>query len=94
VWTYDQEGSRNEILAKPAVVGNNILIGSDGGEVTLLDSDGFRITDFALADDKVRAPLMVSGDFVYVRSLKEVITAFAVIDDGIEKDWEYQLEGF
>jgi outer membrane protein assembly factor BamB len=94
VWTYDQEGSRDEILAKPAVVGNNILIGSDGGEVTLLDSDGFRITDFALADDKVRAPLMVSGDFVYVRSLKEVITAFAVIDDGIEKDWEYQLEGF
>jgi outer membrane protein assembly factor BamB len=94
MWTYDQEGSRDEILAKPAVVGGNILIGSDGGDVTLLDSDGFRITDFALADDKVRAPLMVNGDFVYVRSLKEVVTAFVVTDDGIDKDWEYQLEGF
>jgi outer membrane protein assembly factor BamB len=93
-WTYDQEGSRDEMLAKPAIVGGNILIGSDGGDVTLLDSDGFRITDFALADDKVRAPLMVSGDSVYVRSLKEVITAFIVSDDGIDKDWEYQLEGF
>jgi hypothetical protein len=82
------------MLAKPAIVGGNILIGSDGGDVTLLDSDGFRITDFALADDKVRAPLMVSGDSVYVRSLKEVITAFIVSDDGIDKDWEYQLEGF
>jgi outer membrane protein assembly factor BamB len=95
VWTYDQEGSRDEILAKPAIVGTNILIGSDGGDVTLLDADdGSRVTDFALADDKVRAPLMVSGDFVYVRSLKEVITAFVVIDDGIDKDWEHQLEGF
>ena len=95
VWTYDQEGSRDEIMAKPAFVNGNILLGSDGGDVTLLDADnGFRVADFALSGDKVRAPLMVSGDTVYVRSLEELITAFLVVDGGLEKDWEFQVEGF
>jgi outer membrane protein assembly factor BamB len=94
VWEYDQEGSRDEILAQPAIVDGNIMLGSDGGVVTLLDVDGFRIADFALADDKIRAPLMVSDNTVYVRSLEELITAFLVVDGTIEKDWEYQVEGF
>ncbi|MDA0797091.1 MAG: PQQ-binding-like beta-propeller repeat protein [Chloroflexi bacterium] len=93
-WTYDQEGSRDEILARPAVVDGNIMVGSDGGDVTLLDRDGIRIDDYALADDKVRAPLMVSGNTVYVRSLEEMITAFVVDGGIIEKDWEYKVEGF
>ena len=94
VWEYDQEGSRDEILAKPAVINGDILLGSDGGSVTLLDADGFRVADFALAGDKVRAPLLVSGDTVYVRSLEEIITAFVITGDGIEKDWDFQVEGF
>ena len=94
VWEYDQEGSRDEILAKPAVVNGNILLGSDGGDVTLLDPDGFKIADFALADDKVRAPLVANGDTVFVRSLEEIITAFVIADDMIEKDWDFKVEGF
>jgi len=94
VWEYDQEGSRAEMLAMPAVVDGNILIGSDGGDVTLLDADGSRIADFALADDKVRAPLTVNGNTVFVRSLEEVITAFVVADGTIEKDWDFKVEGF
>jgi len=94
VWTYDQEGSRDEILARPAVIDGDIMLGSDGGVVTLFDRDGVRIDDYALADDKVRAPLMVSGNTVYVRSLEEVITAFVVDGGIIEQDWEYKVEGF
>lgn len=82
------------ILATPAIVDGNIMLGSDGGDVTLLDSDGFKTASFALADDKVRAPLMVSGNTVYVRSLEEVITAFVITGDTIEKDWDFKVEGF
>ncbi len=94
VWEYDQEGSMDAILATPAIVDGNIMLGSDGGDVTLLDSDGFKTASFALADDKVRAPLMVSGNTVYVRSLEEVITAFVITGDTIEKDWDFKVEGF
>jgi outer membrane protein assembly factor BamB len=94
VWRYPREGSGDEILARPAIVDGNILLGSDGGDVTLLDRDGFKIDDYALADNKVRAPLMVNGTSVYVRSLEEVITAFVIEDGLIVKDWEYKIEGF
>jgi outer membrane protein assembly factor BamB len=94
VWTYDQEGGSDQLLAPPAVVDGRVVLGSDSGVVTLLDNNGDRLRSISKSNDNIRAALTVSGNTVYVRSLDEVITAYQVDGDNLDEDWEFEIEGF
>jgi outer membrane protein assembly factor BamB len=94
VWKYDQEGDSDQLLAPPAIVGGHIVLGSDSGVVTLLDSSGDRLRSISKSNNKIRATLTVVGDIVYVRSLDEVVTAYRVVGDNLDEDWEFEIEGF
>lgn len=93
-WDYDQEGDLDPLLASPAVVGSNIVLASDSGIFTLLDNDGRMLRRIGSAGDKVRSAVTVTGSSVYAHSLDELITSFVVVDDDLESDWEFQIEGF
>jgi len=93
-WEYDQEGDLYPLLASPAVIGSNIVLASDSGIFTLLDNEGRRLRRIGNAGDKVRSDLTVVGSTVYAHSLEEVLTAYVVVDDDLESDWEFQIEGF
>ena len=93
-WTYDQEGGREKIISMPVVVDDKIVMASDSGILTLLNSRGERLRRLGRPNDEVRAPLTVSGDTVIAHSVDEFITALKVERDDLDSDWEFQLTGF
>ena len=93
-WDYDQEGDLDPLLSSPAVVGSNVVLASDSGIFTLIDNDGRRLRRIGNAGDKVRGDLTVIDSTVYAHSLEELLTAYAVVDDDLESEWEFQIEGF
>ncbi len=93
-WDYDQEGDLDPLLAPPAVVGSNIVLASDSGIFTLVDNRGRRLRRIGNAGDKVRSDLTVFDSTVYAHSLDELLTAYVVVDDDLESEWEFQIEGF
>ena len=94
LWQYDQEGTREPILSDPTVVEGNVVLASDGGKVTVLNSAGSRVADVAIAEDRVRAPVTMSGNSVYVHTLDELVLGFVIEGNSIVRDWEIQLQGF
>ena len=93
-WTYDQEGDRERILSTPVVVGDNVVLASDSGILTLLNRRGQQLRRLGVPGDDVRAPLTVAGNLVFAHSLDEIITAYLVENDDLDKEWELKLTGF
>lgn len=93
-WDYDQEGDLDPLLSSPAVVGSNVVLASDSGIFTLVDNEGRRLRRIGNAGDKVRGELTVVGSTVYAHSLEELLTAYVVVDDDLESEWTFQMEGF
>ncbi|MDA1035852.1 MAG: PQQ-binding-like beta-propeller repeat protein [Chloroflexi bacterium] len=93
-WEYDQEGDLDALLAKPAIVGPNIVLASDSGIFSLVDNEGRMLRRIGKAGDKVRSDLTVIGSTVYAHSLDELLTAYAVVNDDLESEWDFQIEGF
>jgi hypothetical protein len=91
-WIYDQEGDTQPMLSPPAIVDNSIVIASDRGIVTLLDTNGSRLDDSGSGADRVRAPITVVGNMVYVHWVDEVVTAYEVNRGNLDKVWELDKE--
>ena len=93
-WTYDQEGGLERILSTPAIVGDNVVLASDSGILTLLDRQGQPLRRLGVAGDDVRAPLTLVDNMVFAHSLDEIITAYLVDNDDLDTEWELELPGF
>jgi outer membrane protein assembly factor BamB len=93
-WSYDQEGGRERIISAPVVVGNNIVLASDSGVITLLDSNMNTLRRLGNGDNDVRAPLTAADGIVFAHSLDEMIIAYAVDRNGLDNVWELKLPGF
>ena len=91
-WTY-QEGDPQPILSAPVVVGDKVVMASDSGAVTLLSAGGTRLDSRLVKGGKVRAPITVRDDVVYVHSLDEIITALRVDGDRLVTEWEFDVSG-
>jgi outer membrane protein assembly factor BamB len=95
-WSYDQEGDRDPLLSSPAVIGDKIVLASDSGILTLLDTSGKRLDRLGTTGDSVRSSLTTFDDTVFARSLDEVIRPYRVKNGDLDSDpdWELKLEGF
>ena len=93
-WDYDQEGDVDPLLSSPAIVGANIVLASDSGIFSLLDNEGRMLRRIGKAGDQVRSQLTVVDSTVYAHSLEEMLTAYVVVDDDLESEWVFQIEGF
>ena len=88
-WAYPGEPAE-PILSTPAVVGRQVVYGSDAGVMTVLRaSDGARQWDRRVGDT-VRAPIATDGDRVYLHSLNETVTAVDLQTKQLA--WERNLE--
>jgi len=95
LWSYDQEGGLESILSTPAVTDSgDIVLASDSGVFTLLDSDGEVLARRGAGKDRVRAPLTAVGNTVYAHSLDEIIQVFVVDGGDLDADGDLKLEGF
>ena len=48
----------------------------------------------AALHDQARSDLTFFDSTVYAHSLDELLTAYVVVDDDLESEWEFQIEGF
>ena len=90
-WMYDQEGNPEPILSAPAMIGDmigdNVVMASDSGTVTLLSAEGIRLDSQLVRGGEVRAPITVRDDLVYVHSLDGVVTALRVAGTALVQEW-------
>lgn len=88
LWSYPPSGDMGSILSRPAIVGDEIVIGTDDENLVVLRrTDGAEVWEPRIGD-KIRAPITSDGSIVYIHSLDETVRAFDLRTKDIRPLWE------
>lgn len=90
-WTYPPDGKLGPIVSTPVIAGGSLVVASEDERVVVL-----RLTDGTSNWNRrmgagIRAPLVATGDVVFVHSLDRKVTALDVAKRALL--WERSLKG-
>jgi outer membrane protein assembly factor BamB len=88
-WAEPSE-NLDSVLATPVIVDDVIAFGSDAGDLTFLKTANGGFEWSRSFSDKIRAPLSLVGDVVYVHDLSNTVTALDVSTKRVV--WDRRLD--